>query len=200
MLAVRKTFGEVSVSNEPPPTDGGDGYTATKWASERFLEKLNDAFPDQIVWIHRPSSILRPAEEELDEQAQFELLQSVLRFSRALKAVPERGLIHGYLDMVLVENASASMVDDALAGVANDSGIHYRHHTGDVVFELDYMKEYLENEAGENGQFETLPISEWTEKAKAIGLKTTVAALFENVGRLSASQRMFPKFIKGGNL
>jgi hypothetical protein len=62
------------------------------------------------------------------------------------------------------------------------------------------MKEYLENEAGENGQFETLPISEWTEKAKAIGLKTTVAALFENVGRLSASQRMFPKFIKGGNL
>lgn len=200
MLAVRKTFDEVSVQAEPPPTDGSDGYTATKWASERFLEKLNAAFPDQHIWIHRPSSILRPAEEELDEQAQFELLQSVLRFSRTLKAVPERGLVHGYLDMVLVENASSNIVEDALADEPSISGVQYRHQTGDIVFDLDYVKEYLENESGEHGSFMMLPVAEWTAKARAIGLKTTVAALFENVDRLSASQRMFPKFIKNRSL
>ncbi|PCG99586.1 Male sterility, NAD-binding [Penicillium occitanis (nom. inval.)] len=51
MFAVGHTFDEVSASSTPPPTDSGDGYSASKWASERFLERVNAAFDLPGHWI-----------------------------------------------------------------------------------------------------------------------------------------------------
>lgn len=47
--------GEVGKYHDvPPPTDGSDGYVASKWAAERFLEKAVVAVPGLDVVVHRP--------------------------------------------------------------------------------------------------------------------------------------------------
>lgn len=46
-LSGQASFGEESVANFRPPCDRSDVYTATKWASEHFLELIseNSSFP-----------------------------------------------------------------------------------------------------------------------------------------------------------
>ncbi len=55
------SFYETSASRYPPPENAFDGYAASKWASERYLERVHSrtGWP---VWIHRPSSVVRPGE------------------------------------------------------------------------------------------------------------------------------------------
>ncbi|OKL55704.1 hypothetical protein UA08_09050 [Talaromyces atroroseus] len=100
MFAIGDTFDEVSASSTPPPTDGGDGYSASKWANERFPERVNAVF-DLPVWIHRPSGIILLASEEHNQN---ELLLSIFLFSRKIRAVPETHLIQGTMDLVSIES------------------------------------------------------------------------------------------------
>ncbi|KAF3763037.1 hypothetical protein M406DRAFT_20609, partial [Cryphonectria parasitica EP155] len=55
-----------SLAASPPPTDGSHGYTAGKWASEVFLEKLAARHPRWPVCVHRPTLILRDDIPALD--------------------------------------------------------------------------------------------------------------------------------------
>ncbi|KAI0179682.1 hypothetical protein GGR52DRAFT_587215 [Hypoxylon sp. FL1284] len=64
--AAQVVFGPVSVAAYQPVDAASaagqavkvaQGYIASKWASERFLERLHEQFPDWPVYIHRPSLI-----------------------------------------------------------------------------------------------------------------------------------------------
>lgn len=46
--------GEVAKYHDVPPADGSDGYVASKWAAERFLERAVVAVPGLDVVVHRP--------------------------------------------------------------------------------------------------------------------------------------------------
>ncbi|KAH8767211.1 male sterility protein-domain-containing protein [Diaporthe sp. PMI_573] len=96
-------YPELSVSAHPPPGDGSDGYTASKWASERYLEKVHErlAWP---IWIHRPTNVLREHDPELD------LMQNMLRYSRALRAVPYSLEWRGYFNLVSPGNVARSIL------------------------------------------------------------------------------------------
>ncbi|KFG78693.1 putative polyketide synthase [Metarhizium anisopliae] len=75
------TLYEISLAENMPPLGYSDGYVAGKWASEVFLEKVHERL-GLPVCIHRPSSITGPAASDLD------VVNSIIKFSPQLKAVP----------------------------------------------------------------------------------------------------------------
>lgn len=192
MFAVGDTFDEVSASSTPPPTDGGDGYSASKWANERFLERVNAAL-DLLVWIHRPSGIMRPPNEEHNQD---ELLLSILHFSKKIRAMSETHLIQGTLDLVSIQNVSRNIVKDVLENnPRTPNGLSYVHQTGDIVIPLDQMKEYIKRESEE-----PLPVveklTEWAERAELVGLQSSLANVLKNADQLGILQVHIPRLVR----
>ncbi|KAI1176375.1 beta-ketoacyl synthase domain-containing protein [Nemania sp. FL0916] len=204
MFTDRETFGEVSVRAVPPPTDGSDGYTSSKWASERLLERVSEEI-GLPVWIHRPSSIIRPEHQlERNGEAQFDLLQSLLHFSRKMRAVPISDRLRGSLDLISLENAARNITADVLTNTprqqqlqgheATPGVVTYVHQTGDLDIPLHEMEQYLEKESGGQARYDRLPIREWAARAESQGLHTVVAAVFTNAETLGSLA--FPTFVK----
>lgn len=191
----RETFEEVSVADTLPPTDGSDGYTATKWASERYLERVNEKF-GLPVCIHRPSSITRSSSLLGEDAVEMELLQNLLKYSRLMRATPASRKLRGALDLVSVESVAKGIVAmalDARSSLSHEAKVVYVHQTGDFRLPIEGMKSFLEAETGE--MFETLDIVEWSDRAVGLGLNVTVATAFKNVETMQGPM-VFPAFVK----
>ncbi|KAI0000735.1 hypothetical protein F4779DRAFT_604486 [Xylariaceae sp. FL0662B] len=192
MFTFWQSFGEETASAAQPPTDGTNGYKASKWASERYLERLNEQLR-LPVWMHRPSDMVRYD----DEEASWDLLHTLLGYSRRLTAVPVSENLWGWLDRVAVSRVS----DDVVQMVHDnkprslDGGVSYVHQTGDMAIPIEEMKEFLEEECGYERKFEKLPIAEWARRAEAAGMRPAVAAVFGNVPRLPRAL-CFPRIVK----
>lgn len=180
----KEIFGETSAASYPPPTDGSDGYTASKWSSERYLEKVNDNF-HLPVSIHRPSSIVREQISELD------IVQNLLKFSRLMNAVPESPNLRGTLDLVSLDTVVRGVVQE-LRPQPRLSSISYLNHTGDVQLPLSGMKAFLDKEYDMN--VATLPMGQWAIAARPLGLHVALTAFFEKIEL--GSPITFPRFTK----
>ena len=166
----KDTFDEASASAYQPPTNGSNGYIATKWASERYLEKTNQQFGLPIR-LHRPSSITG------EDAPAFDIIHNLVKYSRLMKAVPISDRWHGYLDFISVESVASGVVDEV---VSKGSGsIEYLHHCGALVVPITGMKEFLEGESGSS--FTALALSEWAERAVGFGLDRMVAAYLDTL-------------------
>ena len=158
---------QASVASNKPPTDGSNGYVATKWASERFLEQVSEALRLPI-YIHRPSSVYGEGAPSSD------IIQNLLHLSRELKTVPELPFWSGYIDLVSVESVASKVLARVLEHDTADSGPTYVHHSGEVEIPVRGLKEYLEKESG--ALFETTSPEVWVERARALGLNELVAS------------------------
>ncbi|OKL60321.1 hypothetical protein UA08_04451 [Talaromyces atroroseus] len=188
-----ETFGEVSLSSTPPPPGFPDGYVASKWASEAFLERASTSF-SLPVYIHRPSSITGEGASDLD------VMHNMLKYARLTKSVPESSRWKGYIDFISVENVARGIIQEVLhrenessTPASNTAHVRYIHHSGDIVTTVESFKDYLTNESGET--FIGLPLREWVERAKEHGLNVLVA------GYLTASDErqvdvVFQRLIK----
>ena len=196
MFTPRETFKEISVSSTLPPRDGSDGYTASKWASERFLERASQHF-NLPVWIHRPSSITRSSSFLGEDATDMELLQNLLKYSRLMHATPVSEKLQGALDLVTAEHVAEGIVGCAIQEHSPSSGVaavSYVHQTGDFCLPISGLKAFLETET--KTSFQTLSLDEWADKATSLGLHVAVAAAFKNVENLK-SPMVFPSFVKG---
>lgn len=103
-LSNKEVVGEESLTAFEPPTDGSDGYTATKWASERFLELVGEKF-SMGVYIHRPSSISG------DDAPMMDLMTNMLTYSKRMRKTSRSSTWKGILDFVSVENVARGILD-----------------------------------------------------------------------------------------
>lgn len=163
---------ESSLAAFLPPVDGSDGYVASKWASEVFLEKLHKQFHVQI-WIHRPSSITG------DNVPAVDVVHSVLRYSKLMKAVPDLTGSTGAFDFINVDTISKDIANRAVASAdkkqpQSDNVLNYIHQSGEEVVPIDQLKEYLEGSA--IGSFSVLPLKEWISKALEQGLDEVLSS------------------------
>ena len=163
---------ESSLAAFYPPADGSDGYVASKWASEVFLEKVHRRFRGQ-VWIHRPSSITGHNVPDLD------VVHSVLRFSRLMKATPDLTGSEGAFDFIHVDSVSKDIASCAIASTSREEGdpgnaLVYVHQSGEEIVPVDKLKDYLETSAGE--QFRVLELEDWVAGALERGLNEVVGA------------------------
>ena len=199
LFTPRKAFGEVSVASTPPPADGSQGYTASKWASERFLERATEMY-GVPVWIHRPSSITRSTSLLGEDATEMELIQNLLKYSRLMKAVMVSSKLQGDLDLVSVENVAAGIVSSALEGREGSldapATVRYVHQTGDFCLPISKMKVFLEAETESSEPFEELSISDWVDRATGLGLHIAVGAAFKKVEDMGV-EMTFPSFVKG---
>lgn len=195
MLTPRKIFTEVSVADTYPPTDGSDGYNASKWASERYLERTSEE-TGLPVWIHRPSSITHPSRLLGEDASEMEFLPNLFKYSRLLKAVPSSDKVQGEIDLVSAENVAKGIVASALGGnqPSGSQRITHIHQTGDFCLPISGIKAFLESETKET--FETINISEWADRAIGLGLHPTVAVAFKHVEERQSAM-VFPAFVKG---
>ena len=186
-LSGQAEYEEASVSPFPPPTTN-EGYLATKWASERYLEKVSDRY--QIpIWIHRPSSITGEGVAETD------LMSNLLQYSRSLKAIPDTSVWKGWLDFVSVEHVAMQIADEVYEDCAWPGGIKYLFESGDQQIPLSDLKGVLERESGM--VFEKVAMVEWLERAQAEGLSAMLAEYLRGVSDVPIS---FPRLVKQSGL
>ena len=173
-LTRSENFGARSLAAIPPPSDLVDGYMATKWASEIFLEKAH-AKLGLPVWIHRPSSITGEGVGDLD------VMSNMLKFGRMMKAAPDTIGWKGSLDFISVEQAAKSILKEVvgengtgkLAAARSSTPLRYVHQSGELVMPVGDMQRFLEAES--RTSFETLSLRAWIDKAVKYGLNSLVA-------------------------
>ncbi|KAK1991925.1 AMP-binding enzyme [Colletotrichum falcatum] len=163
-------FGEVSSAPFPPPTDNSDGYTASKWASERFLERVH-GLTDLPVWVHRPSNIHR------FEDPQFDLFQNLLRYSRLLQAVPRFSSMQGHLNLVEAVDVAHSICSDIFTDA--NSEVNYRHCISKNNMSMDKLADFIRDRT--DSPVEVLEVHAWSARAEAQGLSETVSEWFKKV-------------------
>ncbi|EPS29069.1 hypothetical protein PDE_04017 [Penicillium oxalicum 114-2] len=192
-LAGTTTFAEVSAASFIPPTDGSQGYLATKWVSERLLEEAHREF-GLPVYIHRPSSVTGSNAPPLD------LMDNLMTYARRLKAVPmpERSSWKGYLDFVPVEQVVRDVTGDVLSAAgtvpsARASKVHYIHHLGRQV-SLTGLHRYLERETG--AVYRVLKMGEWLEEATQVGMDALLRTYLESMDKEDVKV-VFPRLVAG---
>ncbi|KAI1173277.1 lovastatin nonaketide synthase [Nemania sp. FL0916] len=150
-----------------PPTDGSQGYTASKWAGEVFLEKLSQK-TNLPVAIHRICSVVG-AQAPPDDA-----LNSVIHYSRLMRRVPSIPQARGFFDFKDVEVIARDIVSDIRARTSHMPTILFRHHSGGVKVPFQELAQRMESLYG--GHYETLSLNDWIESAQAIGLENLVVS------------------------
>nr|ALQ32774.1 putative polyketide synthase [Fusarium babinda] len=175
---------EVSVAAFIPPTDGSNGYVASKWASEHILE----GYASQCnlpVWIHRPANITGANAPKAD------LMQNIFHYSIKSASLPDLASWRGYFDFVPVEVVAG---DIASSIHETQDRVVYRHHCGAQKISVSDLPAHLEVQ---NGKVDTVSVEEWLKRAKAEGLDEVTAALVEKT--LSERGGIVPWLRKGVN-
>ncbi|KAK1979519.1 putative hybrid NRPS/PKS enzyme [Colletotrichum cereale] len=163
---------ESSLASFHPPVDGSDGYIASKWASEVFLERVGKRMPWSI-WIHRPSSITGGDVPALD------IMHNLVKYSQIIKAVPDLSGSTGAFDFVHIDKVSKDIAIRAASVIDGDknsfeNSVSYIHQSGDEVVPVDRFKDYLEG--SEPGSYKALPLREWVDAAMQHGLEEVVGS------------------------
>ena len=179
-----------SLANSVPDPSFADGYAASKWASEVFLEKANRQY-GLPTFIHRPSSITG------DQAGESDIVSNVLKFSSTIKALPDSSRWSGYVDLVSLENAATGIVRSVLQERPvdiMDSKVEYLHHAGDRVVPAQSIHEFLSTD--QRAQWESLSMQEWVEKAVRSGMNPLVGEYLRSADRgqgLRIGQRLLLK-------
>ncbi|KAM3566124.1 hypothetical protein ARSEF4850_000869 [Beauveria asiatica] len=153
-----------------PSTDGSNGYVASKWASEQFLER----FADQLglpVHVHRqlPVPEGRTAQgEELDS-----ILQEFVDVAAKMPELPNPDTWRGYYDLIPADGLSDDVVDLAMSGLVSTGNAFSKHShyssvrmdIGEVIKKIDSLDEY------KNTDRPLIPAHVWVGKAKIAGFR-----------------------------
>lgn len=203
-LAQESVTGSEGGRSSSPPADGRHGYIASKWTSERFLERAAARYGLR-AWIHRPSTILREGVDAHGQAAEMDWVNVLVDYSHRLGAVPACVHARGALDFVRVGTTVSDIVRDVVenkqphASAGQDrkdeerlgtGGVTYVHHVGDLVLPLDDMKSLAG--VGRTPYYE-VSMAEWTRRAIAAGLHPAVAALIET---MDAPGTFYPRMLK----
>ncbi|KAH7019596.1 beta-ketoacyl synthase domain-containing protein [Ilyonectria destructans] len=179
MYTKDENFPEASVRDSFPPVDGQYGYAACKWASEVYLENVHATY-GLPVYIHRPTSILRPDEDIKGGDAVDDVMQGMLAYSERIRAVPVGLNLHGTLDIVRPETVTSKLVRAVMA--QREDRVIYIHESGDLVLRDTELAKYLAKRCGET--VDEIPLEEWIPQAQAAGLSDTLVAVFQGAGRV----------------
>lgn len=196
--SVASSFYPAPDGNEAQEGQRSEGFTATKWASEAFLEKCARA-TGLGVTVHRSGYLMSDAAPDTDA------VNMIHAFSRKLGVVPALEKFEGYLDFCDIGNVARGIVRevvcDATAAAAaaargGESGggrVRFLHHTDDCAVPMDGFREYMQERYGM--PFAVLPTGEWTVKAREGGMSEFLASFILAVDQRGEGIR-YPRLLK----
>ncbi|PYI09963.1 hybrid PKS-NRPS [Aspergillus sclerotiicarbonarius CBS 121057] len=171
LLSGQTAVPAISVSDHPPRTDGSEGFTATKWASECFLEKVCRR-TGLSVTVHRPCALTG------DRAPSEDALNALLRYSLLTSSVPRFDNFEGYFDFRDVHQVATEIVSTALASRLSDSQtIEFVHHSSGVKVPVHQFRQHMERLHG--GAFEDVSVAEWIERALRAGIDPLITTYLE---------------------
>ncbi|KAF2686198.1 hybrid PKS-NRPS [Lentithecium fluviatile CBS 122367] len=183
LLSGNTAMPPASLAQYSPATDGTEGFTAAKWASERFLEKSVNTIRQQSrleVVIHRPCAVVG------DSAPSEDALNALVRYSRLMRAVPKFGEnVQGFFDFKDVHAVAAEIVAEVVPGDHNafvdrlESTIQYRHHTSGVEVPVKRAREHMEKMEGSS--FNELDMSDWLARARQLGIEALIVSYLDAV-------------------
>ncbi|KAL7772833.1 hypothetical protein CFE70_002796 [Pyrenophora teres f. teres 0-1] len=179
---------EVSAAAYPPDEKLATGYSASKWASEMFLEKLfqysGSLWP---ICIHRPASVQPDGDD--DDVANkttsmsaadpsviphLDLTDTLLHYCRLMSCVPVSLGLRGSLNQVSLNCVVQDMMTALRMGPTDHGKLRYIHEIGDINIPLHQLSTVIPNAV------EVEPL-EWARRAAAAGLDTFLVELFRSV-------------------
>ncbi|KAF3491688.1 Polyketide synthase-nonribosomal peptide synthetase [Arthroderma uncinatum] len=197
LLAGSTSPGPISAASYMPATDGSEGYTASKWASEVFLENLatflqreratEEAADCTKLWrvaVHRPCVLVSEEAEASDA------LNAILRYSVLMRCVPRLETVEGYIDFRKADEIAAEIMYAALelAGVGTQhrrdredsfDAIQFRHHSSGTKVLADEFRGYMEEV--HRCTFEEVDIATWMSRAIKAGIDPLIIAYLEGI-------------------
>ncbi|KAL8972020.1 MAG: hypothetical protein Q9197_002972 [Variospora fuerteventurae] len=194
MYTTSETCAEVSVRESVPPGDGLYGYVASKWTSEVYLENFNARY-GLPIYIHRPSSVIRPEEDMMGDNPVEDVVQNLLAYSQRIGAVPAAPGLRGTVDLVHPDTVTRKVVHAVTGhepGPGTGAGVVYIHESGDLEVDFAQVGEYLVGKTGND--VKEVSTSEWISRAESVGLSSSMAAVFKGLG--DAEQMNFPKLLR----
>ncbi|KAG0156871.1 hypothetical protein PDIDSM_4053 [Penicillium digitatum] len=158
-----------SVSHFTPPLDGSNGYVASKWAAEIYLEACASQF-NLPSTIHRPSNIIGEGVPATD------LIQSILKISVDRGAVPTTDGWAGGFDFVPVADVATGICNAILKREDTVSDrLQILHHCGDVKIPVGDLKTFLEHRFGV--ELRIVDVDTWMEEARQSDLPEALESL-----------------------
>jgi amino acid adenylation domain-containing protein len=176
------------------------GYTASKWASERFLEQLKGEFPEWDVVIHRPGLILpqeQDAQPEHDRDIGLGIVQNITHYATLLHAIPaidnesRMSSVTTHLvplDVVVKDLLAASV---HILGDHQESSQHVKfvHQTDGEPLSLEALRQIVaqnlssasdsadELEGGSKAEITKMDLAEWALRAGEAGMHRTLVEM-----------------------
>ncbi|KAL8400946.1 hypothetical protein RB594_001102 [Gaeumannomyces avenae] len=154
-----------------PPTDGSDGYVATKWAAETFLRRLAAA-TNLPVHSHRPTGDGAPVVDEAGAAAP--LLEELMGLVAKVGARPDFSGVRGHVGLVpvkrTVEDITKAVLASSAAAASVGGGVQVQSHKAAVRVAVDVFEKRVAGD--EEGAMKLLPavgVLDWFGMAKRAG-------------------------------
>ncbi|KAJ4361128.1 uncharacterized protein N0V89_001697 [Didymosphaeria variabile] len=178
-------FDEESAAHYPPPSDAFDGYSASKWASERYLEKIHQHSDGKWpIWIHRPTSVQRGASTSRAETNNLDVVSNLLEYCKLANAVPVSPNLRGFINLTRLDDVVASMMAEIHVTIPHNQEycpVRYLHERGDIDIPFDDIKSFIDAATGRDA--EKLALHEWARRVAKLGMDSVLVAYFETVCR-----------------
>lgn len=168
-----------SIAASAPPTDGSNGYVASKWASERVLERASESL-GLPVSIHRYIPL---SPEKSNQAADKSIFEQFAQFADLSKLLPDLGGWQGRIDMIPGDQAAHRLVGAVLdEKVDRTDGALHVHHGCETSVDVDEMNKYLLEHRGHMG-YDRIAGIRWFGRIKPLGFEYFVASQSVTVTR-----------------
>ena len=157
-----------SVAAARPPTNGSNGYIASKWVSEAYLENVHREL-GLPVHIHRvvsaPEANQRPTPAVLKEFSDIAI---------KMNAMPDRSRWNGSFDVIYAPTLAKSICDSAIDSDADVPA--FIHYEAEARLKMEEVEEYLDDRDNRRAQMDVLATHLWAGAAKKLGLEYHLAS------------------------
>ncbi|OJJ70821.1 hypothetical protein ASPBRDRAFT_126737 [Aspergillus brasiliensis CBS 101740] len=180
-----------SVAAHPPPTDGSQGYIATRWVCEQLLHAAT-------TQLHIPTTIHRFVPAPPGEESTLPALQHFLTFIDSLSLKPDFRGTKGHFEMIPVHDAAGSLASALFQGPGvhsvaedkNSASPRFVHHECPVRIDIGEMERFMQQERGDTS-LPAIPLLKWIGQMKRSGLEyfVTSQVLFMGDGEELESRR-----------
>ncbi|GAB1314574.1 hypothetical protein MFIFM68171_04784 [Madurella fahalii] len=165
-----------SAAPHVPPVDGSDGYVASKWASERLLERSGAGPLAVPSFIHRmlPSSAEAPAQPAASKQ---QALDEFVRCVDLSGCMYDATGWEGRIDLIPASLMAGWLCEAALNSAVDGADVtRFVHHESPITIRMEQLDEYVEERRGRENNLERMPILKWMGRIKALGFSYILAS------------------------
>jgi hybrid polyketide synthase/nonribosomal peptide synthetase ACE1 len=163
-----------SAADHAPPADGSDGYVASRWASERLLERAGAelSVPGTIYrFVTTSESTHEQHQKEASLAAHKAVLDELVRFVSIAGLVPEFSTWSGHIDLAPVVEVAHWLSERVVTPVGSVQRItSFEHCTGTVSITVDQVRAHLEKSLrASDWDLPRLPVLKWMGRLKSLG-------------------------------